>query len=406
MKHIAIIGFGVVGGGIPEVIASCKDGIERVLGEGINVKYILDLREFPDSPYADRVVHDIDVILNDPEIELVAETMGGSHPAYEFTVACMEHGISVVSSNKEVVANFGDKLLECAEKNGVMYLFEASVGGGIPCLRPFASSLGHEHITSVSGILNGTTNFILTKMKTEKRDFAEVLAEAQSLGYAERDPSADINSIDAMRKIIILTALATGKLPSEKTVYAEGITKITPEDIDAADRIGAAVKLVGTYRECGEKMSVYVCPQIVMNDNALSSVNDVYNAISVRCEITGDVMFYGRGAGRYPTAGAVVADAVAVLSGAAATERRNVFVKDDSAVAPFEDVKFSYYIRTALDSPAEALESFSAAFDEVKVIDGAAAGKCEFICGKLTKHELDALLPTLGCVESVIRIFE
>lgn len=406
MKYIAILGFGIVGGGIPAVIESCRDGIRDMLGEDIEVKYILDLRDFPDSPYGDRVVHDIDVILNDPSIELAAETMGGSHPAYEFTVACLEHGISVVSSNKEVVAAFGDSLLECAEKNGVSYLFEASVGGGIPCLRPFASSLGHERITGVSGILNGTTNFILTKMKTEKRDFSDVLAEAQTLGYAERDPSADINSIDAMRKIIILTALATGKLVSPESVYTEPVTGITPADIDAAERIGGAVKLIGAYRETGGRVSVYVCPQIVKNDNALAAVNDVYNAVCVKCDITGDVMFYGRGAGRYPTAGAVVADAVAVLSGAAAAERRHVFTRDDSAVVPFDDVPFDYYIRTKSDSHTEMLEVFRDAFDEVTPLDGAADGYSEFICGKLTRRELEALLPTLGCVESVIRIFE
>jgi len=406
MKYIAIIGFGIVGGGIPDVIDSCRDGIRNALGEDIEVKYILDLRDFPDSPYGDRVVHDINVIVEDPEIELVCETMGGSHPAYEFSVACMEHGISVVTSNKEVVANFGDKLLECAEKNCVSYLFEASVGGGIPCLRPFATSLGHEKITGVSGILNGTTNFILSKMKTEGREFADVLAEAQTLGYAERDPSADVDGIDAMRKIIILTALATGKLASDKSVYAETIRNITPADIDAAERIGGAVKLIGTYKAVGDKMSVFVCPQIVKNDMALSAVNDVYNAVSVKCDITGDVMFYGRGAGRYPTAGAVVADAVAVLSGAAKAEKNHVFVRDDSAVLPFADVKFTYYIRTAVDSAADALESFKGVFDDVTLLEGSADGVCEFVCGKLSKSELDAALPVLGDIQSVIRILE
>ena len=406
MKHIAIIGFGIVGGGIPEVIDSCRDGIRSLVGDDINVKYILDLREFPDSPYGDRVVHDINVILEDPEIELVAETMGGSHPAYEFSISCMEHGISVVTSNKEVVATFGDKLLETAKKNGVSYLFEASVGGGIPCLRPFGTSLGHEKIVGVSGILNGTTNFILSKMKSEGREFADVLAEAQALGYAERDPSADVNGIDAMRKIIILTALATGKLASDKTVYAETISKITPADMDAAARMGGSVKLIGTYRAEKDGMSVYVCPQIVKNTNALSAVNDVYNAISVKCEITGDVMFYGRGAGRYPTAGAVVADIVAILSGAADAEKIHVFERADDLVVPFDNVKFTYYIRTAVDSKAEAIETFSNVFENVTVLEGSADGVCEFICGKMSKAELDAVMGSLGTVESVIRILE
>ena len=305
MRNIAIFGFGVVGGGISDVIESCRDGIRAVVGDDINIKYILDLREFPDSPLGDRVVHDINKIIEDDDVELVAETMGGAHPAYEFSIAALEHGKSVVTSNKEVVATFGDSLTECARKHGVKYLFEASVGGGIPVLRTFSTSLAHEHIVSVSGILNGTTNFILSKMKSEGRAFEDVLSEAQALGYAERDPSADVDGIDAKRKIIILTALSTGHLVSDCSVYCESMRWITPAEIDAAERIGGAVKLVGTYRQCGGMMSIYVCPQIVMSSNPLSRVDDVYNAISVRCEITGDVMFYGRGAGRYPTAGAV-----------------------------------------------------------------------------------------------------
>lgn len=404
MKHIAIFGFGIVGGGLPDVIESCKEGIENIVGDEINVKYILDLREFPDSPLADRVVHDITPIIEDPEIEVVAETMGGAHPAYEFSVAAMEHGISVVTSNKEVVATFGDKLLECARRNNVQYLFEASVGGGIPCLRPFATSLAQEKIVSVSGILNGTTNFILSKMKFEGREFADVLAEAQALGYAERDPSADVDGIDAMRKIIILTALSTGKLVSPDQVYAETIRNITPADIDAASRMGAAIKLIGTYKAVGDKMSVYVCPQMVYSDKALSSVNDVYNAISVTCDITGDVMFYGRGAGRYPTAGAVLADICAVLSGAAESEKIHEFTKADGDVLPFGEVPFTYYIRVA--SGNDSAEALSHAFDKVEKLDGSPAGTSEFLCSKLSLNELNTLKQSIEGIESVIRVLE
>ncbi len=406
MKHIAIIGFGIVGGGIPDVIASCGQGLVDLVGDSVNVKYILDLREFPDSPYGDRVVHDITPILEDPEIEVIAETMGGAHPAYEFSIAAMEHGISVVTSNKEVVATFGDQLLECAKRNGVSYLFEASVGGGIPCLRPFATSLAQEKIVAVSGILNGTTNFILTKMKTEGREFDDVLAEAQALGYAEKDPSADIHGIDAMRKIIILTALATGKIVSADKVYAETMSKVTPLDIDAAARLGGSIKLIGSYKAQGDKMSVYVCPQIVDSSNALSSVNDVYNAISVKCEITGDVMFYGRGAGRYPTAGAVVADIAAILSGAAQAEKQHVFTRDEESLLAFEDVPFTYYIRTRGDSSADALEICSSLFDSVRKLEGSPEGVCELVCGKMSMAELNRVKESLGNVESVIRILE
>ncbi|MCQ2456611.1 MAG: homoserine dehydrogenase [Clostridia bacterium] len=405
MRQIAIFGFGVVGGGLPEVIESCREGINNLLGEEINVKYVLDLREFPDSPYGDRVVHDIDLIVDDPEIEVVCETMGGAHPAYEFSVKAMEHGISVVTSNKEVVATYGDKLLETAEKNNVSYLFEASVGGGIPLIRPFSTSLAQENIVSVSGILNGTTNFILSKMKSEGREFSDVLAEAQSLGYAEKDPTADVDGIDAARKITILAALATGCLADVDKVHAETVRNITPADIDAAERMGGAVKLIGSFRRTDGGICLYVCPQIVGKDNALSGVDDVYNAISVKCEITGDVMFYGRGAGRYPTAGAVLADVTAILSGAAAAEKRQKFTKTDGIV-PFEDVKFSYYVRVAADSPADTLEAFANLFDFAFTIDGSPAGTVEIICGNATKRELDSALENVGGVESVIRILE
>lgn len=406
MKHIAIIGFGIVGGGLPGVIDSCREGIKNIVGDDINVKYILDLRDFPDSPLADRVVHDITPILEDPEIEVVAETMGGSHPAYEFSIAAMEHGISVVTSNKEVVATFGDKLLECARKNNVQYLFEASVGGGIPCLRPFATSLAQEKIVSVSGILNGTTNFILSKMKFEGREFADVLAEAQALGYAERDPSADVDGIDAMRKIIILTALATGKLVSADKVYAETIRNITPADIDAANRMGGSIKLIGSYKAVGDKISVYVCPQIVGSSNALSSVNDVYNAIAVNCDITGDVMFYGRGAGRYPTAGAVLADITAILSGAAEAEKKHEFTSACDCVMPFGEVPFTYYIRVKDGSASDVKETLSRVFDSVSELEGTPVGYAEFICGKAGHDEIKSALSVIDGVESVIRVLE
>ncbi len=406
MKNIAIFGFGVVGGGIPDVIESCRDGIRAVVGDDINIKYILDLRDFPESPLGDRIVHDINTIIEDDEIELVAETMGGAHPAYEFSIAAMEHGKSVVTSNKEVVATFGDSLAECARRCGVKYLFEASVGGGIPVLRPFSTSLAHERIVSVSGILNGTTNFILSKMKSEGREFGDVLSEAQSLGYAERDPSADVDGIDAKRKIIILTALSTGHLVSDDSVYCESMRWITPAEIDAARRIGGSVKLIGTYRRDGEKMTIYVCPQIVMSSNPLSGVDDVYNAISVGCEITGDVMFYGRGAGRYPTAGAVVADIVAVLSGAAAAEKSQIFDRADGLVSPFGNVKFKYYIRLSGVSATDAEETLGGLFDEVSRVVGSPEGVAEFICGTQSLDELEKIKPSLGNVEAVLRILE
>ena len=406
MKHIAIFGYGVVGGGVTSVIEENRDAIARVVGDDVNVKYILDLREFPDSPYGGRVVHDASVILDDPEVCLVAETMGGSHPAYELSMDALRRGKHVVTSNKEVVATFGDSLLACAAENGVSYLFEASVGGGIPVIRPFLTSLSGDTVVAVSGILNGTTNFILSKMKSERREFADVLKEAQLLGYAERDPSADVDGIDAKRKIMILSALATGVLPDDGDVYAESISTVTPEDVSAAERAGRVIKLIGSFRLEKGVPAIYVCPQMVKRDDILAGVDDVYNAIRVRCSVTGDVMFYGRGAGRFPTAGAVTSDIVAALSGASKAENAPVFTKKAGAVADFDSVRFSYYIRLTGVSPADAKEELSRYFDRVEPVAGSPAGKAEFICGTASGKELKAFTASRDDVESVIRLAE
>ncbi|MBQ1502953.1 MAG: homoserine dehydrogenase [Clostridia bacterium] len=405
MKHIAIFGYGVVGGGVTSVIEENREAIARVVGDEVDVKYILDLRDFPDSPYGGRVVHDASVIMDDPDVCLVAETMGGSPPAFELSTEALSRGKHVVTSNKEVVANFGDRLLACAAENGVSYLFEASVGGGIPVIRPFLTSLSGDTVVGINGILNGT-NFILSKMKSEKRAFDDVLKEAQVLGYAERDPSADVDGIDAKRKIMILTALATGILPDEGDVYAESISGITPEDVSAAERAGRVIKLIGSFRYEKGSPAIFVCPQMVKKDDILAGVDDVYNAIRVRCSVTGDVMFYGRGAGRFPTAGAVTADIVAALSGAAAAEHAPIFTKKSGSVADFDRVRFSYYIRLAGVSPSDAKEDLSRYFDRVEPVPGSPAGKAEFICGEASGKELRAFLSSRENVESVIRLAE
>jgi len=400
MKYIAIIGYGVVGGGITAVLEANREKIKRAVGDDVDVKYILDLRDFPDSPYADRVVHDIAPILENGEVSLVCETMGGSHPAFEFSISCMKAGKSVVTSNKEVVANFGDQLLACARENGVEYLFEASVGGGIPVLRPFRTSLAGEQISEVSGIVNGTTNYILTKMKAEKRDFDDVLREAQLLGFAEANPSADIDGIDAQRKIIILAALATGILADSGEVYAETLRNVTMDDIAAADRMGAEIKLIARAKMCGSP-EVYVCPMMVPASDPLSHVSDVYNGISVTSDVTGDIMYYGRGAGRYPTAGAVMADVVSVLSGAASAELTPVFEKKSGSVKLFDEISFTYYIRAEAGCE-ELRDALAHSADEVKILSDE-GGVVELTAGKMTKPALDAAL--LGKkVLSVIRI--
>jgi len=404
MKHIAIIGYGVVGGGITAVIEENAEKIKKAVGDSVNVKYILDLRDFPDSPYADRVVHDISAIVNDPEVELVCETMGGSHPAYEFSMACLTAGKSVVSSNKEVVANFGAELLLAAKENGVSYLFEASVGGGIPVIRSFATALAGETISSVSGILNGTTNYILTKMKNEGREFDDVLAEAQMLGFAEKNPAADVDGIDAKRKIIILSALASGVLASEIEVYAETLRNVSPTDFRAAETWGGTVKLIARSNITDNGLEAYVCPMFVPWSCPLSFISDVYNGISVTSPVSGDIMYYGRGAGRFPTAGAVAADICAVLSGAAEREFKPEFTHaKEGFVKPFDEIEFDYYIRVEADR-TELCDILSAVCDKVDVLSET-AGVVEVIAGKMTKPQLDKVLAQQSKVESVIRIY-
>ena len=309
MLHIALLGFGTVGSGTAEVLTSNKSMIESYIGDEINIKYILDLREFPDSPFADRIVHEFDVILNDPEITLIAEMMGGAHPAYDFTKAALEAGKHVVTSNKEVVATFGIELLKTATENGVRYLFEASVGGGIPVIRPLMNDFNSNSILSIDGILNGTTNYMLTKMKDEGLAFDTVLRDAQKKGYAERNPDADIKGKDAARKIVILAALAYGKLISPENIYTEGITEISDVATTLATQMGYSIKLIGhTERVADGRVLAMVSPRLIPPSNPLSHITDVFNGILVETDMLGTTMFYGRGAGKLPTAGAVVAD--------------------------------------------------------------------------------------------------
>ncbi len=409
MKNIAILGFGVVGGGITEVIDQNREKLISFVGDDIDVKKILDLREFPDSPYGDRVVHDIMDIVNDPEIEIVCETMGGVTPAFDFSVAVMKSGKSMVTANKELVAKRGLELMECARENGVQYFFEPSVGGGIPEIRGMRTSLAGDTITEIDGILNGTTNYILTRMKREGVDFTTTLKDAQRLGYAEANPAADVDGLDAQRKIMILTAVATGYLVCEKDVYCETMTKLTPADIDAAKRWGGAVKLLGSSRISDTGCSAYVAPFFVPESSPLCFVEDVYNAIRVVSPVTGDVMFYGRGAGRMPTAGAVVADVAAILSGLAAKEKKCDWqAAPEGYVKPFGENKFSYYVRVKTDSASDTLEAASLAFGEVKALDGAPCGYCEFITAEIEEKTAAAILSgdALGIVESSIRILK
>lgn len=313
MKKIAILGFGVVGGGVAEVLTENKKCIEDRLGEEIEIKYILDLRSFPDSAFADRVVHDFNIILNDEEISIVAEAMGGSHPAYDFSKAALLAGKNVVTSNKEVVSKFGTELLSIAKDMGVRYLFEASVGGGIPIIRPINNDLVSNKITSVDGILNGTTNYILTQMNEHGTSFEDALRDAQANGYAEADPTSDVEGLDAARKISILSSLAFGKCLPTDAIPREGITHITSEDFEVAQALGYTIKLIGHSQLIGEKIFAAVCPRFIPLSNPLAHISDVYNGILVGANMLDKVLFYGKGAGKLPTASAVVADIMDIV---------------------------------------------------------------------------------------------
>ena len=343
MTSVAILGFGVVGGGVADLLTKNSDCATKLGGDEINIKYILDLRDFPHSPFADRVVHDFDIILSDPEVSCVIEVMGGSHPAYEYTVAALKAGKSVITSNKEVVAGYGDEFLALARENGVCYRFEAAVGGGIPVISPMISLIGQNRIREVRGILNGTTNYILTQMFTYGNSFDEALKDAQAFGYAERNPDADVLGTDACRKIAILTALATGKLLPTDAIHTEGIISIRSKDVKAAAKIGMSIKLLGRCIIKDGDMQVMVAPFMLGADSPLSTVSGVYNAVEVIGDPLGNVMFYGQGAGAGATASAVVGDLMQIMrSGRAYAEP--VWDKTSTGLRDFKEFRSRHYI--------------------------------------------------------------
>ena len=308
MINVAVLGFGTVGSGVAEIIN--EDGFSKKVGMDIKVKKILDIRTFEGSPFADLVTSDFESILNDGEISVVVETMGGTNPAYDFTKRSLLAGKSVVTSNKELVATHGTELIEIAKENNVCYMFEASVGGGIPIIRPMSNCLAANSINSIMGILNGTTNYILTKMIKDGESFENALANAQKKGYAERNPAADIEGTDVCRKIAILASLAYGKAVDCNKISTEGITKISLCDVSYAEKINHSIKLIGQCKKVGDKVFAKVSPLMLPKDNPLSDVEGVFNGILVNGSATGDVMFYGKGAGKMPTASAVVADVI------------------------------------------------------------------------------------------------
>ncbi len=406
MVYVAIMGHGVVGSGVAEVLRKNAESIARKAGEGIEIRKILDLREFPDLPYADCFTKDFAEIVNDPDIRIVVETMGGLSPAYEFVKRCLEAGKSVVTSNKELVAAKGDELLALARKNNLNFLFEASVGGGIPILRPIDQCLAANEVTEIAGILNGTTNFMLTRMIEDGMSFEDALALAQQLGYAERDPSADIEGHDACRKICILASLAFGKHVYPAQVHTEGITKVTSEDVRTAAAADSVIKLIGraVMQEDG-RLYATVAPTVIAKSSLLSDVNDVFNGIMVRGDAIGDVVFYGRGAGKLPTASAVVADVIDEVKHLKA--RKYLFWEGgyEGYVIPYEEGAVQMLVRVA--DTADATAAIAAAFGEVQTVEGEGvpAGDVAFITPVMTEAALDAALAASGLtVKSRLRV--
>lgn len=367
MTNIAVMGYGVVGSGVVEILTEHKESISKRAKEEINIKYILDIRDFSDSQFANKFIKDFNIILNDPEIKVVVEVIGGLNPAFDFVKACLLAGKNVVTSNKELVAAKGAQLLKIAQANNVNFLFEASVGGGIPIIRPISQCLAANEVIEIAGILNGTTNFILTKMIREGMSFKDGLQLAQKLGYAERDPSADIDGEDACRKICILASLAFGKHVYPEEVFTKGISDITLEDVEYASNYNSVIKLIGQVKRLDNgQIQIVVAPMFISKESQLSTVDDVFNGILVRGDSTGDVVFYGKGAGKLPTASAVVADIIDCVKHFNA---RKYLYWEDSAenyVKPYEETEISSYVRITSDDIDSAKKLIESKFGNVE----------------------------------------
>jgi len=360
MINVSILGYGTIGSGVFEILDRNSQVITKRNGEEINVKSVLDLRDFPGDPVESVLVHDFADIDNDNSIQIVVETMGGLHPAYEFVKSSLEKGRSVCTSNKALVAAYGPELLSIAEEKKCNFLFEASVGGGIPIIRPLKTSLAPDEILSIAGILNGTTNYILAGMAEKGMDFNSVLKDAQDKGYAEKDPSADIEGHDTCRKIAILASLAYGQQVDFEDIYTEGITNITERDINYARKLGVKIKLIGSCAMDGDKVGAMVVPKLVTCTNPLYNVDGVYNAILVNGNMAGDVMFYGQGAGKHATASAVVSDIIEA-SKHQGINIKTIWKPDSLSLMPFGENSFQYFVRlsgTKEENAAKAAELF------------------------------------------------
>lgn len=392
---IAVMGYGTIGSGVVEVLKINRDKIAKRAGEPVEVKYILDLRDFPGDPMEDKIVHDYQTIVNDPEVGVVVETMGGVEPAYTFVRAMLEAGKQVATSNKNLVAAKGAELIKIARDHGVNFQFEASVGGGIPIIRPLNKCLTGDEIIEITGILNGTTNYMLTKMTEEGADFDDVLKDAQAKGYAEKDPTADIEGHDPCRKIAILTSLVCGKQVDFEDIHCEGITKITATDIQYAKAMNRSIKLLASSKLVGDTYSCMVAPFLLPATHPLCGVNGVFNGIFLKGNVLGDAMFYGSGAGKLPTASAVVADVVDMVK----HQHTNIYidwVNEKMELVDYKASKNAFFVRTTSDRAA-----VEAAFGEVAYVDAVVDGEVAFTTGTMTEEEFEKKAQQIALVNRI-----
>ena len=382
MVNVAVLGYGTVGSGAVEVLWQNGKEISARIGDEIHVKYVLDLRDFPGDPVEEILVHDYDIILNDPEVRIVVEVMGGIEPAYTFTKAALLAGKSVVTSNKALVAEKGAELLRIAREKHLNYLFEASVGGGIPIIRPIQSSLTAETIEEVTGILNGTTNYMMSRMFFDGVDYDEVLKDAQKRGYAEANPEADVEGYDACRKIAILTSLIAGRQVDYKKIYTEGISHLTTKDFAYAKELGMRIKLLARARRVGESFSCIVAPCLIGHGHPLFDVNGVFNAVFVQGSYVGDLMFYGQGAGKLPTASAVVGD---VIDAARHLNRSIMFTwsEEELELSNHDHDARQFLVRVKGD--ATRYSELEAAFGTGKLVEAGVEGEIGFITPEITE---------------------
>lgn len=399
MTKIALLGYGTIGSGVAEVLRINKESIAKKAGDQIEIKYILDLREFPGDSNEDKIVHDYDVILNDSEIAVVVEAMGGVEPAYTFTKNALLAGKSVATSNKALVAKHGAELIALAGEKNLNFLFEASVGGGIPIIRPLISCLTADVVEEITGILNGTTNYMMTKMSEEGSEFEDVLKDAQQKGYAEADPTADIEGHDACRKIAILTSLVSGQQVDFEDIHCEGITKISATDIKYAKALGRSIKLLASSRLVDGKYCALVAPFMLPVEHPLYPVSDVFNAVFVHGNVLGDAMFYGSGAGKLPTASAVVADIVDIVKHTG----KHVWIdweEEKLELADYKDAEYRFFVRTGADR--NAVEAAFGAVSYVNAVDG--LNETAFVTEQMNGKAYEAAAEKLGDIINMIRV--